>query len=82
MIKQIDRSPFLLSSLPRISEYFARRRGLPVIIGIIFIVIGFVTQLLAVYTDTQWIEVVAVCTHNLGVLIALVGLLIATPLGK
>ena len=82
MMKQIDQSGLLLRLLEQFSNFLAKKRGLPMVIGIAFVVVGFVFQTAAVYSDNTFIDLVGVITHNLGVLIALIGILLATPLGK
>jgi hypothetical protein len=82
MFKRIDRSPRLAKLIEQLSTFLARRRGLPVIIGIALIVIGFIIQLIAVYVPSQFLEVVQIIAHNVGLLAALIGLLVAEPLGK
>lgn len=82
MFKRIDRSPRLAKLIEQLSTFLAKRRGLPVIIGIALIVIGFVIQLIAVYVPSQFLEVVQIVAHNVGLLAALIGLLVAEPLGK
>ena len=81
MFKRIDRSQFLLRILSRISDLFSQKRGLPIIIGIVFVAISLIVQSLAVFADNNIIEFLGVLTHNVGVLIALVGIILVTPLG-
>lgn len=82
MLKRIDRSAFLSRLLVGLSNLLAKQRGLPVVLGITLILISFALQVVDVYTENKLIELVGVITHNLGVLIALLGLLLANPLGK
>lgn len=82
MFKRIDRSERLSKLIARISNLFAQQRGLPVVIGIGLVAFSFVIQLADVYSGSRLLELVGVITHNLGVLIALIGLLLVTPLGR
>jgi len=82
MFRRIDRSPFLSRLLEKLSTLLARQRGLPVVVGIGFVIVGFVLQLLDIYTDNRLIQVLGLVAHSGGVLIALIGLLLAEPLGK
>jgi hypothetical protein len=82
MLRWLDQSQRLSKLLLWFSNALARQRGLPALIGIGLILIGFVIQLFDVYSASRLVEVLAVVTHNLGVLIAFVGLLLATPLGR
>lgn len=82
MFKRIDESSFLIRTLERLSTLLARQRGLPVIIGIVLVVVGMVLQLLNVVFGSTALEVAHIVCQNLGIVVALVGLLLAEPLGK
>jgi hypothetical protein len=82
MFRRIDRSPFLARLIASVSEFMARRRGLPVVCGIALVIISFVLQLFDVYVDSTLLQLCAVVTLNGGILIALIGLVLAQPLGK
>ena len=82
MLKKIDSSHFLVKFLERVSTLLARNRGLPVVIGIIMIIIGFVLELINIGTSSQFIAVIHTILRNAGVLVALIGLLLAEPLGE
>jgi uncharacterized membrane protein len=82
MFRRIDRSTTLARWIERLSSFLSRRRGLPVVIGIIFVVVGFVFQLVEFYSPTPAVHLFAVIFHNLGVILALIGLLLAEPLGR
>lgn len=81
MFRMIDRSQFLLRVMARMSDLFSHKRGLPIVIGIFFVGFSLIVQSLAVFTDNNLIALLGVITHNLGVLIALIGLILVTPLG-
>jgi hypothetical protein len=82
MFKRIDESTALSKFLERFSNYLARKRGLPVVIGIALLIASFVLQIIDVYSGSRLLELVGVVMHNSGILIALIGLLLAIPLGK
>lgn len=82
MFKRIDESGWLANRIASLSEFMAKRRGLPVVIGIGLIIISFILQLVDVYATSQALHLVGVITLNLGILISLIGLLLADPLGK
>ncbi|MBI1277007.1 MAG: hypothetical protein GC179_02640 [Anaerolineaceae bacterium] len=82
MFKRIDESNWLANRIASFSEFMAKRRGLPVVIGIIFVVVSFVLQLIDVYATSQILHLIGVITLNVGILMALIGLLLADPLGK
>lgn len=83
MFKRIDQSRFFNNLLQRLSTLLARLRGLPTFVGIILIAISFVLQIVQVYSPpSQLLNLMAVILQNAGILIALIGLLLAEPLGK
>lgn len=82
MFKWIDRSPRLSRFIEALSEFMAKRRGLPVVLGIGLVIISFVLQILDIYAESQGLRLAGVITLNIGVLLALIGLLLSDPLGK
>lgn len=82
MFKRIDESSFLIRTLERLSTLLARQRGLPVVVGLVLVVIGAVLQLINVAVDSTLLEIGYIAFQNLGIIVALVGLLLAEPLGK
>ncbi len=82
MFRRLDRSAALSKLLAWFSEFLAQQRGLPVVIGIILIVVALVIQVIDAFSGSRILEVIGLIVHSLGVLIALVGLLLAIPLGK
>lgn len=82
MFKRVDRSPLLARWIERLSSFLARRRGLPVVMGIALVIVSFVLQLLDVFAASQALRLLAVVLQNVGILLALIGLLLAEPLGK
>ncbi len=82
MFKGIDRSPTLAHFLENLSASLARRRGLPIVIGVILVAISFIIQLVNVYSPSQTLNLLWTITHHLGLLFALIGLLMVEPLGQ
>ena len=82
MFKRIDESSWLANRIASFSEFMAKRRGLPVEIGIGLVIISFVVQVVDVYATSQTLHLIGVITLNIGILIALIGLLLSDPLGK
>lgn len=82
MFKRIDESNWLAKRIANLSEFMAKRRGLPVVIGIGLVIVSFVLQLIDVYASSQLLHLISVVTLNVGILTALIGLLLAEPLGK
>jgi hypothetical protein len=82
IFRRIDRSQFLIKLLERTSNLLAKRRGLPVVIGVVLIIISFVLRIINISTDNETIEIIGMITNYAGILIALIGLMLAEPLGK
>jgi uncharacterized membrane protein len=82
MFRRIDQSPRLAKFLEWISEFMAKRRGLPVVLGIVVVIISFILQLIEVFAPSQALHILSVITLYVGVLMALIGLLLGEPLGK
>lgn len=82
MFKRIDRSAFLSRVLDGMSAMLAKQRGLPVVIGIALIVIALVIQVIEFFVGSPALELIGMLLHGVGAITALVGLLLATPLGK
>ena len=81
MLRRIDQSEFLMNLLSRISDFVARRRGLPIIAGIVLIVLGMVIQLLNVAVGSPILDIFQIILHNVGIILALIGVLLKEPLG-
>lgn len=82
MFKHIDESSWLANRIASLSEFMAKRRGLPVVIGIVLLIVSFIIQMVEVYAPSQPLRLAGVITLNVGILISLFGLLLADPLGK
>lgn len=82
MFRRIDRSKLLLKLLSNTSNLLATKRGKIILWGIGFVIVGFGLQVINITLDNAIIELLAVITHNLGVLIALITFLLAAPMGK
>ena len=82
MFRRIDRSSTLSNFIENLSTLLARQRGLPVVLGIVLVIVSFVAQGINVGVESQTLELIGVITLHVGVLIALIGLLLAEPLGK
>lgn len=81
-MKRLDESTLLTGLLQRASNVLARQRGLPVVLGIVLIIASFAVHVINVSVDSSWLELVGVILLHLGLLSGLIGLLLATPLGK
>jgi hypothetical protein len=81
MYKWLDRSPAIARLLELTATGLTRQRGLPVLIGILFVIISFVVQAINVFAPSNALELAGVIVLHLGILFALVGLLMAEALG-
>ncbi len=63
--------------IDRFSEFLARRRGLPVIIAILLVAINLIVQFIP---GLEWLARTNLFLH-LGVIIGLLGILLAAALG-
>jgi membrane-bound ClpP family serine protease len=82
MFKSIDQNQRLLDLIKWLSNVVARQRGLPVVMGVLLVIIGFIFQVIEVFAPSTLINLLGVIFHNIGILTALIGLLMAEPLGK
>jgi hypothetical protein len=82
MFKWIDESTRISRLIENLSSLLARQRGLPVVIGIVLLILAFIAQAVEIYVPSQALELVGVILHYTGILIALIGSLLAEPLGK
>lgn len=82
MFKRLDRSSSLARIIASVSEFMAKRRGLPVVIGIVIVILSFIVQLIDAFAPSRFLNVLGIVMQNSGILIALIGLLLAEALGK
>ncbi len=82
MFRGIDRSTGLARLIERLSAGLARRRGLPIVLGVLLIFISFIVQLANFSVGSRTLDLIWTITHHLGLLLALIGILLVEPLGK
>lgn len=82
MFKRLDESPAVGRFFELLTTTLAKKRGLPVVIGIALIVVSFVLQLIEVFVPSPALEALGVSALHIGILVALIGLLLAEALGK
>ena len=82
MLKWIDQSPALAKLLENVSTILTRQRGLPVVVGIIFVIVSLILQSINVYAHNVILELAGVIVLHIGILAALIGLLMAEALGQ
>jgi hypothetical protein len=82
MLKGIDRSPALSRLIENLSAGLARKRGLPIVFGVLLIAISFVIQLIDYAAPAPALDLVWTITHHVGLLTALIGIMLVEPLGR
>ena len=82
MFRWLDRSSALSKLLEKVSTAMTRRRGLPVILGIFCVIISFIVQSVNIYVGNTTLELIGVIALHVGLLLALIGLLLAEALGS
>lgn len=82
MLRRIDEWKPLSRLIDGLSNLVARQRGLPVIIGIALILLALIFQVINFISPTPFIELLAILFNGVGIIAALIGLLLAAPLGK
>jgi len=80
-MKRLDRSSILIKLISNVSSWLSKQRGLPIVIGIIFIAGGGVLELVNVAFDSQLVAIVEIIFRNFGILTALIGIALLEPLG-
>ncbi len=81
MFRWIDRSSVLARLLENLSSSLAKRRGLPIVLGVLLIIISFIVQLLNLVAPSGALDLIWTITLHTGLLFALIGVLLVEPLG-
>lgn len=81
MFRRLDQSTAIAKLLETISSAMTRRRGLPVILGIVLVIVSFIVQAVNVFVGDPVLELIGVIALHVGLLMALIGLLMAEALG-
>lgn len=82
MLKWIDQSRLLSGLLDWFSNLLAEKRGLPILLGILLVVASMLVQSVNVFLEQPIVDLIGIIVHHAGVLIALIGVLLANPLGR
>lgn len=82
MFKWINESSVLARFLERLSATMAKQRGLPIVIGVLLVAVGFVVQVINIIDPSKTLELVWAITLHGGLLLALIGILLVEPLGQ
>ena len=81
-MKQVDQSSSLISLLTRLSSWLSKQRGLPIVIGIIFIAGGGILEFVNILYNNPLVSMIEVIFHHFGLITALVGIALLEPLGR
>lgn len=81
-MKQVDQSSRLIRVLGNLSAWLAKQRGLPIVIGIIFIAGGGVLEFVNIFYDNPFVSMIQVVFNHFGLITALVGIALLEPLGN
>jgi len=82
MFKRLDRSPAIARFFERFTSTIARQKGLPVLLGVGLVFISLILQSINVYVESKPIELIGVIILHAGIIIALLGILLADALGR
>ena len=82
MFKPFDRSKTLLKLIQNLSSFIGKRRGLLIVAGIFLIALGFIIELLNVAAGNSVLSVLHIILRNVGIIVALIGILLIEPLGN
>jgi hypothetical protein len=82
MFRFIDRSASLAKLLAWFSEFMAKRRGLPVVVGIGLVIVSFALQIISLYADSTSLQLAGIIIQHTGILVGFIGLLLSEPLGR
>ena len=83
LYKQIDQSTRLADALKNLSSGLAQRRGLPLIVAIGLTILSLITHILLAFSpDSVVLSILASVSLHAAILIALIGVLLAEPVGR
>jgi hypothetical protein len=83
VFRQIDRSAWLTDLIKRLSTGLSRRRGLPLIVAIVVIILSLILHLLALaFPGSGLMLACAFTVLHVGLLIGFIGIVLMEPLGR
>jgi hypothetical protein len=82
MFRKINRSARIARLLESFSGGLAKRRGLPIVIGIGLIIVAFIARIAWLAAPAPHWEVIWTITLHVGLLSALIGIVLLEPLGR
>lgn len=80
-MKKIDQNSYLIRKIGDLSAWLSKQRGLPIVIGIIFIAGGGVLEFVNIFYNNSFVSMIEVAFHHFGLITALVGIVLLEPLG-
>jgi len=80
--RSLDESPRLRSLIQWLSNSLAAQRGVPLLAAIVLTVLSLVVHILWIATGSTLLGVVGFVVLHLAILVALIGILLAEPLGR
>ena len=80
--ERLNRSRTLGGLIAFFSRYLANYRGIPILAGILGVLISLVFQLVGIAFEIRGLLVGGVVVLHCALLVALIGVLLAEPLGK
>ena len=82
LLNWLDRLPQIKALIKWLSATLAAQRGLPLIVAIVFIVISLLLHIWAAVSHNEIVMLCADSVLHIGLLIGLIGVLLAAPLGR
>lgn len=82
MFKRLDNSPAIARFFERFTTTIARQKGLPVVLGVGLVIISLLLQSLNVYIESKPLELIGIIVQHAGIIVGLLGLLLADALGR
>jgi hypothetical protein len=82
LAEKLNRSQRLGRGLSLLSGYLANFRGVPVLIGIVLTLVSLLLQILSYTLSSSGLSIIANVSLHVGIIVALIGILLAEPLGK
>lgn len=83
MFRRIDHSAWLTELIKAISTGLSRRRGLPLVIAVVLVVISMVLHwLVAAFPGSGLLLACATTVLHLAILVGFIGILLMEPLGR
>lgn len=80
--ERINRSRRLEKLLTLVSGYLANYRGAPILVGVALLIASLFINVVAIIVDIKWVFILGTLTLHIALLLALIGFLLAEPLGR